>query len=512
MPAVEVMDGRVVRLWFRLAADALGSTRTAIDNLNVFPVPDSDTGTNLHRTISSAAEAVIALPAQASAAEVWQAAATAALVGACGNSGIIVSQIVRGLADTCGRASPCDGPVMAAALAKAAALARQAVQRPLEGTVLSVADAAARAAERATRLPEVAGAAAAGARRALVRTRHQIDVLADYGVVDAGGAGLCVLLDALSAAISGTAPQAYEVPAPARPPGSRDRAPARPAEAAPQYEVTFLIESGEPAIADLRTRLSELGDSLVVYGRGGLWHVHVHVADAGAVIEAGLAVGRPSKITIEYLNAVPAATGASRSARRNAVVAVADGAGLRRILTQAGATVVGADAGAEADVEELVAAGQPATLIARYGPVARRWPPGWPVIEVDCLVQSLAAIAVHDAGSERAADLAAMRRAAAGVRCASLSADGGDDAGERFSGWIAGRLVAVGYDQASVAIALADALLAANPEMITLLTGRNADPRATAAVSAHIGATAPGCEVACYDGGMTTAVLLIGAE
>src|SRR5215467_15220357 len=197
MPAVEVIDGAVVRSWLSLAADALDRARAAIDLLNVFPVADSDTGTNLHRTISSAAEAVIAVPAQASAAEVWHAAATAALVGACGNSGIIVSQMVRGLADTCGRASPCDGPVMAAALAKAATLARQAVQRPLEGTVLSVADAAARAAERATRLPEVAGAAAAGARRALVRTRHQIDVLADYGVVDAGGAGLCVLLDAL---------------------------------------------------------------------------------------------------------------------------------------------------------------------------------------------------------------------------------------------------------------------------------------------------------------------------
>jgi DAK2 domain fusion protein YloV len=484
----------------------------------VFPVPDSDTGTNLHRTISSAAEAVIAVPAQASAAEVWQAAATAALVGACGNSGIIVSQIVRGLADTCGRASPCDGPVMAAALAKAAALAREAVQRPLEGTVLSVADAAARAAERATRLTEVATAAAAGARQALARTRHQIDVLADYGVVDAGGAGLCVLLDALSAAISGTAPEAYEVPVPAHAPASRDRAPAPPAEATPQYEVTFLIELAEPAIAELRTRLSELGDSVVVSGRDGLWHVHVHVADAGAVIEAGLAVGRPSKITIEYLNAAPAAAGASRSARQNAVVAIADGAGLLRILTQAGATVVGADAsagadaGAEAAVDELVAAGQAATLIARSGPVVRRWPPGWPVIEVDCLVQSLAAVAVHDAGSEQAADLAAMRRAAAGMRCASLSADGGDDAGERFSGWIAGRLVAAGNDQARVAIALADVLLAGNPEMITLLTGRNADPRAAAAVSAHIGATAPGCEVACYDGGMTTAVLLIGAE
>jgi dihydroxyacetone kinase-like predicted kinase len=505
MPAVEVMDGDVVRLWFRLAADALGRTRTAIDMLNVFPVPDSDTGTNLHRTISSAADAVTILPAQASAAEVWQAAATAALVGACGNSGIIVSQLVRGLADTCGPASPCDGPVMAAGLAKAAALARAAVQRPLEGTVLTVADSAARAAERATRLPEVATAAAAGARQALARTRHQIDVLADCGVVDAGGAGLCILLDALSAAIGGTHPQTYEVPAPAHAAASRRQGPARPPEATPQYEVTFLIEAAEQAIADLRTHLSELGDSVVVSGRDGLWHVHVHVADAGAAIEAGLAVGRPSKLTIDYLNAAPLAAAAPAPASANGVVAVADGAGLGRILTQAGATVVAAD-DAMAAVDELVRIGQPATLITQSGPVTRHWPPGWPVIEVECLVQSLATVAVHDAGNDQAADLAAMRRAAAGVCCVSLVA------GDRFTGWIAGRLAAAGDEQISVAIELADQLLAVQPEMITVLTGQDADPGLDAAVAAHIATAAPSCEVACYDGGMTSVVLLIGAE
>ena len=513
------MDGEVVRLWFRLAADALGRARTAIDMLNVFPVPDSDTGTNLHRTISSAADAVAGLPAQASAAEIWQAAATAALLGACGNSGIIVSQLLRGLADTCGPASPCDGAVMASALASAAALARAAVLRPVEGTVLTVADAAADAAARATGLPEVSRAAALGARQALAGTTRQLGVLAASGVVDAGGAGLCVLLDALNAAISGTHLRACEVPAPAHARRSLRADQAGPAGATPEYEVTFVIEAAEPAIAGLRVQLGRFGNSVVVSGREPLWHVHVHVADAGAVIEASLAVGRPSKITITYLNAAPSVTVASGSASVGGVappdglLVITDGTGLRGMLTAAGATVVAGDAqSCQAELDVIAAAGARATLITLAGSPARRWPAGWPVIEVDSPVQSLAAVAVHDARNDRSADLAAMRRAVAGVRSASLAAAEPGAAQERFTGWIAGRQVAAGGDQVSVAVRLADFLRADGPEMITLLTGQDADPGLSAAVAARFAAAAPAVEIVCYDGGMTSAVLVIGAE
>src|SRR5215472_6041960 len=181
----EVMDGEAVRRWCRLSTDALARARAAIDALNVFPVPDADTGTNMHITLMAAADAVDALPAGATSAEVWQAAARGALLGACGNSGIIVSQLLRGLADVCAPAARCDGAVVARALAHAAASARAAVSRPAEGTVLTVADAAARA--------------------ALAGTREQLDVLAACGVVDAGAAGLCVLLDSLAAIVTGGA-------------------------------------------------------------------------------------------------------------------------------------------------------------------------------------------------------------------------------------------------------------------------------------------------------------------
>jgi DAK2 domain fusion protein YloV len=528
MPAAVVIDGAVVRLWFRLAADALGRSKAAIDLLNVFPVPDSDTGTNLHRTMLSASEAVATLPAQASAADVWQAGAAAALLGACGNSGIILSQLLRGLADTCGPASPCDGPVVAAALAHAAALARAAVLRPIEGTLLTVADAAAAAAACCTGLSEVSQAAADGARLALAATPRQLDVLAASGVVDAGGAGLCVVLDALSAAVSGTGPPSYQVPMPEQAPAPTARA----ADAALEYEVTFVIDAADAAVQELRGRLGEIGDSVVVSGRGRQWHVHVHAADAGGIIEAGLAVGRPSKITITCLNAAPAPTAAARSAQRidrdpadalvaaapsptsrSAVVALVEGAGLRAILTRAGATVVAAEGNAhERDLREVAAAGFQTTLITQSRSVGQLWPPGWPVIEVASPVQSLAAVAVHDGGNDQAVDVAAMRRAADGVRWASLVASGPGEGGPRFRGYTANGGAAAGDDQAPVAFALADLLLAAGPEMITLLTGRDADHHLSAAVAARVAASAPTAEVVCYDGGMTGAVLVIGAE
>jgi dihydroxyacetone kinase-like predicted kinase len=364
--AAEVMDGAVVRRWCRLAAEALAQTRSAIDALNVYPVPDADTGTNLYRTLRSAAEAVDALPEAAGPDAVWQAAASGAMLGACGNSGIIVSQLFRGLADICATASPCDGQVVARALGHAAELARAAVSRPAEGTVLTVADAAAQAAaelflarlsteaapatagltaglatgQATAHLGAVVLAAATAARRALALTTGQLEILAASGVVDAGAAGLCVVLDAWAAAIAGTSPESFAVPAPGRP---QPHSPAPRADATDpsscSYEVTYLLEAPADRLAGLREQLDSMGDSLVIAGGAaadpattGLWHVHVHVPDAGAAIEAGLRAGPPRRITVTYLGAPPAAA--------HRVLAICDTAGMAALAESAGAQVL----------------------------------------------------------------------------------------------------------------------------------------------------------------------------
>uniref|UniRef100_UPI000DE4C3A9 DAK2 domain-containing protein n=1 Tax=Nonomuraea lactucae TaxID=2249762 RepID=UPI000DE4C3A9 len=159
---METLDPPGVRRWARLAADTLGRARGEIDALNVFPVADGDTGTNLHLTMLSAAEAVEALPDDVEPAVVWQTLSYGALVGARGNSGVIVSQALRGLAEVLK-----EGSDLRAGLARAAALAREAVARPVEGTVLSVLGAVARAVQDVEGgLVEVARRAAGAARAA----------------------------------------------------------------------------------------------------------------------------------------------------------------------------------------------------------------------------------------------------------------------------------------------------------------------------------------------------------
>ena len=540
MAAVEVMDGATVRRWFLLSADALASTRAAIDLLNVFPVPDADTGRNLHATITSAAAALADLPPHASPAETWQVATTAALRGACGNSGIILSQLLRGLADICAPASPCDGSVVAMALTHAAAAARAAVRRPVEGTVLTVADAAAQAASQASGLAEVCRAAAAGAREALARTQQQLEALTARGVVDAGAAGLCVLLDALCAAISGTHPDAYEVPeplpgsAPAGRPGQTQEPPGAPAPFSPHaYEVTFLLDAADDAVASLADHLDQLGDSLVVSGGGGQWHVHVHVADAGAVIEAGVAAGRPSRISVTYLNVLPAGPAGTPAGPAGtpagpatAVVAVADGPGLRDLLGAAGA-VVAAAAGAaspEPSLADLAAGPGPRTLIGSAD-LAPRWPAGWPVVEIASPVQAIAAVAVHDPQRDRQTDATAMRRAVAGMRWASVSgpevpvpaqAGGGSSPPAGNTGVLVGRVcgevVATGVDQFGVVAEVIGRLLGPGTELITIVAGVAAGPDLPARAAGHAASLAPDADVTCYRGGMTGAVLLVGAE
>lgn len=206
---MKILDPPAVRRWARLAADALGRARTEIDALNVFPVADGDTGTNLHLTLLSAAEAVESLPEDVDAAVVWQTLSYGALVGARGNSGVIVSQALRGLAEVLK-----DGEDLRAGLLRAAVLAREAVARPVEGTVLSVLESAALAVQGVDGdLPEVARQAAGEARAALRRTPGQLDVLARSGVVDAGGAGAAIVLETLAAVITGSHADHYEVPA-----------------------------------------------------------------------------------------------------------------------------------------------------------------------------------------------------------------------------------------------------------------------------------------------------------
>src|SRR4051812_34848957 len=296
------VDAAAVHRWVTAGCAALEAARSEIDGLNVYPVPDGDTGTNLHLTVEAAREALAEAAQAARPGEALAVAARGALLGARGNSGVILSQVLRGMADaTSGAGERLDPRAWADALRAGADAAYAAVAQPVEGTMLTVArEAAAGAVEHAPLgLGDMVTAAADAARRALARTPDQLETLRLAGVVDAGGRGVCVLLDALVEVLTGAV-----APAPAAP----VRDPGAPAPAAPDvhaeprggpaYEVMYLLAAPAGAIPPLRAALAGLGDSLVVVGGEPTWNVHVHVDDPGAAVEAGVEAGRPHRIKV----------------------------------------------------------------------------------------------------------------------------------------------------------------------------------------------------------------------
>ncbi|WP_246360306.1 DAK2 domain-containing protein, partial [Nocardioides massiliensis] len=291
------LDLAVVTRFCDLAVDRLAEAREEIDALNVYPVPDGDTGTNMYLTFQAARDAMLAATGgdpDADLSTALTALGRGALLGARGNSGVILCQVIAAFAGRIAAAQVGDrtAEVFAEALVAATEASYAAVGDPVEGTILSVARAASDAARAVaavptTRLGHVIGAAATAAREALARTPEQLPVLRDAGVVDAGGRGLCVVLDAAESAITGKRavgstfrlgePRRIPVPLP-----SGDLTAEGPA-----YEVMYLLDADDASIPELRRTLRSLGDSLVVVGGDGLWNVHVHVDDVGAAIEAG---------------------------------------------------------------------------------------------------------------------------------------------------------------------------------------------------------------------------------
>jgi DAK2 domain fusion protein YloV len=516
----DLLDAAAVRHWCRLAAEALGRTRAEIDALNVFPVPDGDTGTNLHLTVLAASEAVDRLPADADTATVWQALADGALLGARGNSGVILSEILRALAEIIG-----GGGGLAEALRHASRLADHAVAHPVEGTMLSVLRAAAGACPEEGGIGAIAWAVAEHARAALRETPGQLEILARNGVVDAGAAGLCVVLEALAAVASEEYPQTYEVP---RRAGSAPEPCESSGDAGGSggYEVMYLLDAAEEAVPGLREELDRLGDSLVVVGGDGLWNVHVHTDEPGAAVEAGVRAGRPHRIRVTYLRAA-----ADRHAR--GVVAVTLGEGLSALFEQHGATAVRREAGRAPALDELAGA------IARAGdevvvlpndrgvlPVAeaaaqraREDGVRVAVVPARASAQGLAALAVHDPLRRFDDDVIAMTSAAGATRWGELetareeavTSAGICRPGDTL-GLIDGDVAVIGADLADVAIRILTRMLSGGGELVTLITGAGLPDGLSAAVRERLHEHRPDVEAVVYEGGQDRYPLLIGVE
>jgi DAK2 domain fusion protein YloV len=537
---LRALDDAAVGRWSAAVVDSLAAARGRLDELNVFPVPDGDTGTNLLLTAEAGHAALTAAagPGGRRPESPWAVLARGAVLGARGNSGAILAQLLSGLADALADEADVDGEVLAAALTHASRTAYGAVADPEEGTFLTVARSGAEAAAAGvtagrTELADVVRAAAEGAFTALQATTGQLAALRDAGVVDAGGAGWCLVLDALVDAVTGVAP--VRAPLGRRPARARRTPPPPPGPPAPGpgSEVQFLLADSDPgAVARLQTRLAELGDCLVVVGvdtpSGREWNVHVHVSDVGAAIEAGIEAGRPHRISVTALAPVrpPAAAPGVR-----AVVAVVCAAGLAALFAGEGVAVLTApvDEVGEDDVlaavlgtgaEQVVVLPNHPDVTARAARAAERArAEGRDVVVVPTRspVQGLAALAVADPARRFGDDVVALAEAAAATRWAevtvavqeALTSAGRCRAGDVL-GSAEGDVVVIGADLVAVARDLLDRLLSAGGEMATVVVGE--DGALGDAVCAHLAAVHPTVEVVRYEGGAGAVPLLVGVE
>ncbi len=556
-PAVlERLDARALIRWAALARSTFAAHRSEIDSLNVFPVPDGDTGTNLYLTFDAALDgARTALESHTvgeplSLAILSREVSRAMLLSARGNSGVILSQLFQGLSQYIAATGvqALDGPGVAGALCQADVLAWGCVAEPKDGTILSVSRSAATEADRVVAaatagmpatLYDVAGTALSAAREALARTPTQLPALAHAGVVDAGGAGYVLLLEALMRVVMRDGGDAADDPLGRRAGWTTTlggmREPAQPVAptSTTAYEVMFLLsQSDQQRVTKLRDSLGSLGDSLLVVGGDEEWNVHVHVNDAGAAVEAGIEAGRPHRIVITHFGDQ---IRAAADLDGQAVVACAAGPGLADLMRAAGATVVASGPAQRASAGQLLdavrashagtvlllpndsdtelAARAAARAAAEAGITVR-------VVRSRTAVQGLAALAVFDPQAAPEDNFVAMSQAAAGTRHggvtvsrkAALTSAGPCQPGDVL-GIVDGDFALIGSDLYAVARQVVDRLLAAGGELLTVVTGQDApEDLSQAVVAAARSGSRLGLEIVEIAGGQPLYPLLLGVE
>ena len=535
-----------------------------INRLNVYPVPDGDTGTNMARTL----DAVVAEleKADEGAEPTCNAISHGSLMGARGNSGVILSQILRGMAHTLKDTTEATAAKVAEALKAASHAAYQAVLKPIEGTILTVvresADAAHAAAEEGESLAGVLRAARDAGRHALDRTPEMLPVLKDAGVVDAGGAGFLLLLDSALHVVDGE---------PLPEPADLDDGPtAEQLEAAAhrhamdggvdvselRYEVMYFLHLEDGTIDNFKQDWGEIGDSIVVVGGDGLWNCHVHTNDIGAAIEVAIDLGgRPKQIRVTDLfeevaeehdkreaalgGHVPSRAGAGLPPVTCAVVAVASGDGLSELFGQLG--VQGVVTGGQTlnpSTAELLAAveavnAQQVVVLPNNKniiPVAQQLDALTQktvvVVPTRSMPEALAALVVYDPEAEATDNASEMTDAAESVATGEVTQavrSTNSEAGPVNEGdWMGlvrgaknpgeGGIVAVSDTLEGAVVALLEQLVGPTAEIITVVEGRDATGGQTDMIRTWLGENRPDVQVEVHRGGQPLYPYLFGVE
>lgn len=507
------------------AADALKARREEVDKLNVFPVPDGDTGTNMSLTMDSVLGELQTLPEDATPADVCHAVTHGSLMGARGNSGVITSQVLRGLCESAASADEFTAQAVADALARAEVVAYQAVRKPVEGTMLTVVKDTARAARKAARegksADETLEIAVAAAFESVRNTPELLPVLKEAGVVDAGALGLAILAEGFVASVQGHELQAVD---------TSIQAQADIAARANDWDdmdhlycTEFLLYGTDLDRQAIESWMAETGGSQLVVGDPGLLKVHVHVDDPASVLAYATALGEVAEVHINNMRRQSVARAETLAADHGGepskplgFVAVASGDGLEKILKSLGVDEIvcggqtmnpsTADllaAVERVDAAEVIVLPNNRNIIMTAQQVVGVASRPVAVVPTKAVPQSFAAMLASDPSGTLQDNVAAMTEAAEAVASGEVTwavKDSKSGAGDIKAGDVIGiadhDIKVIGSDVLDVAGRLVDTLVdGSDGETLTLLAGEQMNDDDLAALSARVAEAHSGLEV-----------------
>ena len=559
MPVLEQLGADALRHTLVTYRNTLKRHQADLNKLNVYPVPDGDTGSNMARTLDAVVAELDKHPDSLN--ETYNAISHGSLMGARGNSGVILSQILRGLSATLKVAGEHGAVKVAEALKAASVAAYDSVLKPIEGTILTVvreaADAAVRAASDGATLAAMLRVARAAGRESLANTPELLPVLKEAGVVDAGGAGFLLLLDSALHVVDGeplpepenlSGPNTEQLIAVMKR-GETDAANGAGVDVSElRYEVMFLLEIDDTKSREFKIKWGEIGDSIVVVGGDGLYNCHIHTNDIGAAIEAPISLGgRPHQIRVtdlfeevaeehekrEAQIGAPTNTYTALPAVTCAVVAVASGDGIAELFGNLG--VHGVVTGGQTlnpstqellDAVEHMNASQVVILPNNKNiiPVAQQvdalTKKDVRVVPTCSMPEALAALVAYDPAASAEHNGTAMAKAAAAVVTGEITTavrDTKTDAGAVKAGDTIGLVrgdgvVAIAPDVFECATALLKHIVTDDRELLTIIVGVDATADTTERIVAWVGEHFPAVASEVHRGGQPLYPYLFGVE
>lgn len=532
-------DGQGLKWLLNAGLAWLEQHRTVINSLNVFPVPDGDTGTNMFLTLQAACEEIGSSP-ETRVSVVAQQASRGALMGARGNSGVIFSQILRGFAQDLRDKEDFSAVEFASALQRGSTVAYQAVIKPVEGTILTViresSEAAVDVAPQLSDLRELFEYLVHAARDSVAKTPQLLPVLREAGVVDAGGQGLFVILEGMAKCLHG---EQMEINGELSQVMSLQHA---APEAGYGYDIQYILEGENLDVAQIRADISAMGDCPLVVGDGTAVKVHVHTANPGDPLNYGAQHGSLSRVVVENMQeqyqdfimgrAPPALPEQEAEELSTAIVAVSPGPGLDKLFESLGANViVSGGQTMNPSVERLVQAVNdapaPDVIIlpnnsniilaaqqaqALSGKRVR-------VIPTKTVPQGVNALLAFSYNADLDDNARAMERSIGEVRTAEIttavrgvSVNGLNVQEDQVIGLIDGDLKVAGEDMDTVIDQVLEQLCTDGTELITLYYGGEATAESAQALASRLSSRYPEIEVEVIEGDQPYYHYIISAE